>query len=307
MNCKCILTVIVAGLAAVLSAGPVNVELKKGAMYRPDTKLFWRNMTFSNGLGRYQMSLSVAKPVGNKPQFTALGFNGGGFGFCDKARAFDLVVNGISLRDLNFTADHFSLWNDGENKGVEIKMNFDGAKVVTRFYMRPDSGVLWCRLYTAADTLEPVQSVKFSATCLPSILVKVNGQVQFHKVYQRKAKTPLKEYSAAHYHQKIAPLDSSFIFYDAFYDGSPFTPTKDKAANEKKDKGFGPCMFISDHKTMTKGELVLRNDWTSTLILTFGNDFKEYNFGYYNSPVRTKNDAFFKRVETNKAAFTLKK
>ena len=166
MNCKCILTVIVAGLAAVLSAGPVNVELKKGAMYRPDTKLFWRNMTFSNGLGRYQMSLSVAKPVGNKPQFTALGFNGGGFGFCDRARAFDLVVNGISLRDLNFTADHFSLWNDGENKGVEIKMNFDGAKVVTRFYMRPDSGVLWCRLYTAADTLEPVQSVKFSATCL---------------------------------------------------------------------------------------------------------------------------------------------
>ena len=66
-------------------------------------------------------------------------------------------------------------------------------------------------------------------------------------------------------------------------------------------------MFITDHKTMTKGELVLRNDWTSTLILTFGNDFKEYNFGYYNSPVRTKNDAFFKKVENNKNAFTFKK
>ena len=307
MNCKCILAVIVAGLAAVLSAGPVNVELKKGAMYRPDTKLFWRNMTFSNGLGRYMMSISVAKPVNNKPQTAVLGFNGGGFGFCDKARAFDLTVNGISYRDLNFSAENISLWSEGDNKGVEIKMNFDGAKVVTRFYMRPDSGVLWCRLYTAADTVEPVQSVKFNATCLPSTLAKINGKVQFHKIYQRKAKTPIKEYSAKHSHQKIAPLDSSFIFYDTLYDGTPFTPTKDKAANEKNDKGFGPCMFISDHKSATKSELVLRNDWTVSLLMTFGNDFKEYNFGYYNSAVRTKNDVFFKNVETNKAAFTLKK
>lgn len=307
MNCKCVLSVIVLGIAALLTAGPVNVQLRKGAIYRPDTKLFWRNMTFSNGLGRYQINLSVSKPVGNKAQAATMGFAGGGFGFCDLAAAFELTVNGISFRKLNYTAENMSLWSNGDEKGVEIKMNFDGAKVVARFYMRPDSGVLWCRLYRAADSVEPINKVRFSATCIPSNLAKKNGKVQFHNIYGRQVKTPLKTYKARHPHQKISPLESSFIFYDSMYDGSPFKPTKNKLENEKNDKGFGPCMFISDHKNMKKGEIIVRNDWTNTIILEFGNDFKEYNFGYYNSPVRTKNDAFFKRVADKPAAFTFKK
>ncbi|MBR2425736.1 MAG: hypothetical protein IKB16_03245 [Lentisphaeria bacterium] len=307
MNCKCVLTLLAVAAAAVLSAGPVNTELKKGAMYRPDTKLFWRNMSYSNGLGRYTMALSISKPVGNKPQQASFGFTGGGFGFCDKARAFDLTVNGISIRKLNFQEKDFSLWSEGDQKGVEVKMNFDGAKIVTRFYMRPDSPILWGKVYVANDTLEPVQRVKFSATCLPSILAKINGKVKFHNVYQRKVKTPFKEYSASNTVQAVSAAENSFIFYDALYDGSPFQKTKDKAANEKNDKGWGPCMFLSDHKEAKKSRIHLRNDWTSTIDLEFGKEFKEYNFGYYNSPVRTKNDVFFKNVENNKNAFTFKK
>ena len=307
MNCKCVLTLIAAAFTAALAAGPVNTELKKGAMYRPDTKQFWRNMSYSNGLGRYLMSLSVAKPVGNKPQFAVMGFNGGGFGFCDKARAFDLVVNGISYTKLNFKAEDFSLWNKGDEKGVEIKMNFDGAKVITRFYMRPDSGVLWCRIYADPNVVEPIQSLKFSTTCLPSTLAKKNGKVQFHNGYLRMAKSPVKEYVAKNSPQTVSAFDSSFIFYDKIFDGTPFKKSKNKLENEKNDKGFGPCMFITDHKNSKKARLTLRNHWTSTFDVEFGKDFKEYNFGYYNSPIRMQNDAFFKNVETNKAAFTLKK
>lgn len=186
-----------------------------------------------------------------------------------------------------------NLWQDGEKKGFEFALNFDGAKMLLRLYMRPDSGVLWGELQPAQDTLEPVKTASISFACLPSLLAMKDKKVLFHNVYNHEAKSPAKIYKQHPQGQTITAADKYFIFYDTQFDGS------------SDDKGIGPCMVIADTDIMQSGKLHQPNAWVVTVDYTLKPDFKTFRFGIWQKNSRISNADFFKMLEMEKTAFSL--
>ncbi len=180
-----------------------------------------------------------------------------------------------------------------EKKGFEFALNFDGAKMLLRLYMRPDSGVLWGELQPAQDTLEPVKTASISFACLPSLLAMKDKKVLFHNVYNHEAKSPAKIYKQHPQGQTITAADKYFIFYDTQFDGS------------SDDKGIGPCMVIADTDIMQSGKLHQPNAWVVTVDYTLKPDFKTFRFGIWQKNSRISNADFFKMLETEKTAFSL--
>lgn len=296
MNLKHTIIAVLAAAAfiPVTAQEQVKAEIRKGNAYQPETYSMMLSLPVSNRHNTYKLFLGSKKPIEEKPPRTVFSVdNEKRASFTSLVTWLKIKVNGIDFSRLPIQKENVNLWQDGEKKGFEFALNFDGAKMLLRLYMRPDSGVLWGELQPAQDTLEPVKTASISFACLPSLLAMKDKKVLFHNVYNHEAKSPAKIYKQHPQGQTITAADKYFIFYDTQFDGS------------SDDKGIGPCMVIADTDIMQSGKLHQPNAWVVTVDYTLKPDFKTFRFGIWQKNSRISNADFFKMLETEKTAFSL--
>ncbi|MBE6372859.1 MAG: hypothetical protein E7055_12410 [Lentisphaerae bacterium] len=282
-------------LALSLSAAenmPVGVKVGKTHVYRPQSYSFAQAATIYNAQNKYRFIIVQSKPSGEKPPRMQFWLSAGPFGFCNLVNFLHLTVNGISCARITPRIEDFVPWKEGDLAGCEAKFNFDGAKVILRFWMRPDSPVLWGSIRPAPDRLEEIKSAQVSFTAIVSHLAMKNKKVLWDKVYEREAVTPARTLEQRQKIWELTPEDTYLVLQDKKFDGS--------AAG----KGQGPVMILLDHGSIKQAKLILRNSWTTSLSIALKPDFKNYEFGLWQQEPRISNTAFAEKLEAEKAAFT---
>jgi len=282
-------------LALSLSAAenmPVGVKVGKTHVYQPQKYAFAQAAAIHNAQNKYSFIIVQSKPAGEKPPRTQFWLSAGPFGFCPLVNFLKITVNGISYSKITPKTEDFVPWKEGDLAGCEAKFNFDGAKVILRFWMRPDSPVLRGSLRPAPDSLEEIKSAEVDLTAIVSTLARENKKVLWNKVYEREAVTPARTLAQRQKIWELTPEDTYLVLQDKKFDGS------------SAEKGDGPVMILLDHGSIKQAKLLLRSNWTTTLSIVLKPGFKNFEFGLWQQETRISNAAFAEKLKAEKAAFT---
>ena len=79
---------------------PVNVNVKKAVVYKPERYSLAQGATISNQFNRYDITLTLTKPSDKKPTEMKIGFNAGDFGFGSLVNFMKIKANGIDMSKL---------------------------------------------------------------------------------------------------------------------------------------------------------------------------------------------------------------
>ena len=281
-------------LALPLSAAenaPVGVKVGKTHVYQPQKYAFARAAAIHNAQNKYSFIIVQSKPAGEKPPRTQFWLSAGQFGFCNLVNFLKITVNGISCAGITPKTEDFVPRQEGGRAGCEAKFNFDGAKLVLRFRMRPDSPVLWGSLRPAPDSLEEIKSVQVDLTAIVSMLARKDKKVLWTKVYEREAVTPARTLEQRQKSWLLTPQDTYLVLQDKKFDGS------------SAEKGQGPVMILLDHGSIDSAKLFLRSNWTATLSIVLKPGFKNFEFGLWQQETRISNAEFAEKLKAEKAAF----
>lgn len=278
-------------LTAATTFAQVRSSVQKATVYKQERYSVRRSAAINNPLNNYMFTLLQTKPMDGKAPSTQLWLVAHHFGFSPLINFLNITVNGynnsvIIPREKNLTA-----WNENGKAGIDLKLNFDGAKVIIRLYMRENSPVLWGKIMPAKDSIVPIKSIKLHFSAVVSILAKVNKRIAWNKVYDRVAITPARTLKQQNKLQKLTPADTCLVLQDNKYDGSG------------PGKGQGPVMIILDHKAVKTANLEMRNSWTTRLYIELKPDFKEFDFGLWQQKPVISNKAFAEKLKKEKAAF----
>ncbi|NMA21752.1 MAG: hypothetical protein GX927_14355 [Lentisphaerae bacterium] len=294
MSRKSLAFFILTFFTALLSAenfAPVNSSVKQVRLYQSEQYSLQQGGYISNQLVRYGLTLSQTKSDGTKAPRVGWTLSAGEFGFSPLVGFFKLNVNGISMERLAPKAEDLTVWRNGKLAGCELKLNYDGAKLILRLFLRPDSPVLWGSLLPAEDTLEPVQNAEVAFSLIPSKLLMDGKKVIWNGGYERMAITPARIIEQTPQRVALTPADTYLVIQDKKLDGS--TP----------ENGQGPCMILLDYDAVQKASLRVNDDWTSEVYLTLAPDFKEFKFGLWQQEPRISNADFAEKLKAEKAAF----
>lgn len=293
----CALTMVCAASLCAKEYAPVKSSVKQVKVYQPERYSLSQGGTISNELSSTSVTLTQTKSNGKQAPNARFTFESGNFGFCGLVNFCKFTVNGIKFENVSPKAEDLTVWNEGKNVGIELKMNFDGAKIVYRLYKRPDSPVTWCKVYPAKDSVEPVEKISIDFACIPSHLAKKDGKVVWGNqgIYNRTGVTAARTIPQSNAKVQITPEDKYLVFQDQNFDGS------------SEAKGWGPCMLIlPDFKSVEKAEARINDDWTSAILVILKPDFKSFEFGIWQQKPRISNADFAKKLAEEKEAFTLK-
>ena len=287
--------ILISGLAA-LTALPAFAQAsstlnKNAVVYKPERYSLRQAATLTNPQNTYKFTVLQSKAGNNQPQRTQFWLAADKFGFSALVNFITLTVNGINNKDISPKNDDLSVWKKNGQAGMDMKMNFDGTKLILRLYMRDDSPVLWGKIIPAKDSVEPLESIKIRFSAIISILAKVNKKIAWSKVYDRVAITPARTLQQQQKAWQLTPADTYLVLQDNKYDGSA------------ADKGQGPIMIILDHSAIKDAKLELRNEWTTALDLELKPDFKEFDFGLWQQKPVISNKAFAEKLKKEKRAF----
>ena len=271
---------------------PVGVKIGKTHVYQPQKFAFAQAAEIHNAQNKYSFIIVQGKPAGEKPPRTQFWLAAGPFGFCNLVNFLKITVNGISYADITPKIEDFVPWREKELAGCEAKFNFDGAKLILRFWMRPDSPVLWGSLRPAPDSLEGIRSAQVDLTAIVSILAKENRKVVWAKVYEREAVTPARTLAQRQKIWELTPQDAYLVLQDKKFDGS------------SAEKGNGPVMILLNHESIRQAKLSLRSNWTTTLSIALKPGFRNFEFGLWQQETRISNAGFAEKLKAEKAAFT---
>ncbi len=284
--------------AAALTAAPATVTavIKDMPIYQPQNYSIRKGCSISNQHGQYTFTLVRTKALGKAKPDTQLRMNAGTWGFSPQVRFFNLVINGIAGQKLVVKPEDIKAYRDGENAGADILFNYDGTKICLRFYMRPDSPVLWGAIMPLPDSVEPIKSayLEISLTASQLVLSKERKAI-FKDVYSRQVITPVRTIDQNKNMIRLKPEDTRLVFQDTIYDGSG------------PDKGQGPCVVIVDHSQVEVANLRLTNFYASVVSLKLKPDFKEFRFGLFQQNARISNSDFAKRLAAEADKFDFKK
>jgi len=285
-----------AGAAAV--AGPVNAKQSIYTGWGQDELSLRENLSVSNDLNLYTVTVAQWKAKSNQaPQtqfwlFEPRDFGGFSRPIMDFVR---LEVNGIREIKLQPKKEDMKPWKDGDRAGFEVTLNFDGAKVLARWFMRPDSPVLWCTLKPAEGSVEPIKDMTLWINVIPSKLAKDDkGGVIWEGGYARQAVTPARKIEQGPNPVDLADTDSYLIMQDAKFEGG------------SEEKGGGPSIIIPGKSDAAKGSLNLRDGWLVDVKFVFSPDFKEYTFGLWQQKNPVTNAAVAEMVSKNPEQFQVK-
>ena len=296
MNMKAAGLLFAAGFALLPLFAAENVpavsKVGKTSVYQPQKYAFAQKADIYNAQNKYGFTIVQSKPAGGNPPRTQFRLAAGQTGFCPLVNFLKITVNGIPNTVIDPKVMDFVPWKEKNLAGCEAKFNFDGAKVILRFWMRPDSPVLWGSLRPAPDTLEEIKSAQVSFSAIVSKLAKENKKVLWTKVYEREAVTPARTLAQRQKIWELAPQDSYLVLQDKKFDGS------------SAEKGDGPVMILLDHESIDNAKLLLRSNWTTTLAIALKPGFKNFEFGLWQQETRISNAAFAEKLKAEKAAFT---
>ena len=210
-----------------------------------------------------------------------------------------ITVNGIRHDRLELNNIPLEVWKDKEsgNAGVTMKMNFDGAKILLRFYMRPNSPVLWGKILPAPDSAEKIETIKVMFQAVPALVV---GGQYLEGIYHRQAISPVQTYGMKNELQALSPDDVFFIFQDEEFQPGNYGKYKREIPIP------GPCYLTYGVAEVAKGTLDMRNSYLVIVNLDLEPDFKEFNFGIWESAQQYMNADFMAYFKKNYADFKLK-
>ena len=218
--------------------------------------LFSVRASLSNSENVYGFGFSNKRAHGKEGRlFKMTVANGLQNGFSGLISAFWLSVNGIDCQRLQLKRENVRKWTGERGEGgIEFSLNFDGALVDVRFWMRPDSPVLWGEVAksTGGRQFTPITNAVVKVTAIPSYLECGKGRkTRFYK-YARQVKTALRLLELLpNRREKIRPGDRYFILQDGEYDGTA------------EGRGNGPSATWPI--LPTEGWIVLNDSWTTSV------------------------------------------
>lgn len=273
-----------------ISAQTVST-VKKVKVQRAEQYSLSHAAFISNPHNNYRFTVVQSKPINGKAPRTQFRLAADKFGFSALVSFMTVTVNGFHNSVISPKAEHLTSWQKKGKAGMDLKLNFDGAKLILRLYMRDDSPVLWGSVIPVKESLEPLKTIKLRFNAVISTIAKVNGKVARSKVYDRVAITPVRTLKQQRDAWQLTPADTYLVLQDNKYDGST------------ADKGQGPIMIILDHSAVKDAKLALRNEWLTSLDLELKPDSKSFDFGLWQQKPAISNKAFLEKLKKNKQAF----
>ena len=218
--------------------------------------LFSASATLSNAENIYGLAFSNKRAHGKEGRrFRMSVANGLQNGFSGLVSSFWLSVNGIDCQRLQLKRESLRKWTGaGGAEGVEFALNFDGAAVDVRFWMRPGSPVLWGEVAKSAGGRQftPITNAVVKITAIPSYLECGRGRKTRFFKYARQVRTAgrLLELPPRR-SERIVAGDRYFILQDGEYDGSA------------EGRGNGPSATWP--LSPAGGRIVLNDSWTTAV------------------------------------------
>ena len=246
---------------------------------------FKARCSLSAGEAKWRIDLINFRAHGNRSKtFAVRSSNGRTFGFCELFAFFALEVNGIPDWKLQLDPEKCREFAEGEVRGVEYFLNFDGALVRTRFWMAPNSPALEGEVRCARQGLSPATNIAVRIGAVPSVLDRVASGGWRFDGYRRFAQTSTRRIGPFATRQlvDIQPQDRFFVLGDCDADGT------------EEGKGNGPVAVLL-HGEMS-GQVEVGPGWMAKLALrpspatTFRFSLLEF------SDRRMSNDEFIRRV-----------
>lgn len=208
---------------------------------------------------------------------------------------FQFTVNGISEKVLHLAERSVVLQRSPDGSaGCELLLNYDGARFVLYWYMRPDSALLHCRIRPLPDSLSPVQRATITLKFVASTLRKnAENKVLYDKAYARQALTAgrVLEQNAQPYLLNAA--DRYLILQDQILDGST------------EEKGAGPCFLCFDFTSVQQAVLTLPDAWIGSLVIDLKPDFPDFHFALWQHKNVFSNTQFQEFFTKNSGLFQL--
>ncbi|MBQ6247841.1 MAG: hypothetical protein IJK04_13305 [Kiritimatiellae bacterium] len=224
---------------------------------KPDAAtLLSYGVSLSNSTNLYRLTFANKRAHGNAGRLFKMRIdNGLQNGFSGLISAFGLKVNGIDAERLQLAAGRFGEWTtDDGGRGIKFTLNFDGAWVDIRFWMRPDSPVLFGEVAPSegARQLSAITNAVVRITSIPSFLECGKGRKTRFFGYARQVRTAARLLELPpNRTEPIVPGDGFFIMQDADYDGSD------------DSKGMGPSATWP--LTPGGGRITLNDSWTTAV------------------------------------------
>jgi len=208
---------------------------------------------------------------------------------------FQLQVNGISERQLYIHDETLRLWENSDNSaGADIQLNFNGAKLLLRWFMRPGSALLHGLISVAPDSSTVIKDIMVKLQFMPSAIAKDdNGKVLYGNAYARQAITPLRLLQQNKQAQVLQPEDAYLILQDTIFDGS------------SEGKGAGPCYISFDYQGVQQARLNMDNSWLCSLIIELDPAFKSFHFALWQHKNSFSNQEFQQYFTENRSLFQL--
>lgn len=223
-------------LAGALIGTLGGIEVSKvNASYHQASAAYGRAEYFriGNKFNRYMVYFQWLKPTAKRDGRIVVGLPEPCFWQGFPARGFStLTVNGIGSDTIEPKA--FRTFGDAAAAGVEISYNFDGVKMLQRFYMTEKSPLLYMEWRKDPGCTEKIDKMELSLAVYPSYSIPNGGK--YDERYRREIRTADGVITVP---QKTAwktlkTTDSALDLYDATFD-YPGT-----------GKAQGPCFLTFD-------------------------------------------------------------
>ena len=233
---------------------------------------FVTGYSISNGSWDYNVSVQRTKNTGKQPAFLQFGC-----GYPIPALP-SLTVNGIKSRSISLDKGSLKKWEDKESgsAGCEMTLNFDGAKILYRIFMKKDSNLLFVRIAPDSSSVEPIAGIEFSTYACINL-----------------DKDPKKRWDPASYAREAA-TPARTIKGDTGNKGIELEPAENTLILRDTEFGKNPVYMVFESAPVQKA--VLLNGAYQTLNLTLKPDFKEFTYAFWMSPKKQFSNTEFETL-----------
>jgi len=263
-------------------------------IYRKEDLSIAKQVRISNALNHYRLDFLLSKANtllhGKAPSFKiVMREPSQKYGFSAPLWNFMVLsVNNINMSQLDFHEDDLTVWKKDSAAGVDLALNFDGAKMTLRFFMRDGSPVLWGSLDNKIPKAVSETLIEFRA--VPSFLpgTKLEG------VYERTAMTAARTLEMSKRKVSLSPEDKYLLLFDKKY---KYPDTPDAA---------GPCFLTFLYNEVAFSQLFMSDFYMSRIFISLRNDFQSFKFGLWETEQHLANQESIEYLVKNPEEFKFK-
>ena len=209
----------------------------------------------------------------------------------------DFSVNGHAFGDVLFGSANLRNYAEGDKRGFEYALNFDGAHVKLRLFMTPQSSMLWGELEADPASAVAITNATLRLNGIPSKLIRDAKKEKWP--YRRQLRTAKRviERPADTKHREmrfdLEEDDGFFLAQDANYDGT------------EDGKGLGPCLMLVDMRKVAKATTTIGADKRDVGVsCELKPDFGKVRFGVWEDRAhRHSNEEIYQTFLRNRRSF----